>query len=131
MSDRPTRRRFLATSAAGSFAAGAVARRALSAGAKRRKPNLLFLWTDEQRADLDQRDLAERAALEQRDRALVAAVQVGDPLGRVGVHRFQHATDDPGRPRDAAVRKVEAVVVGRREAQHAGSAAASRPLHPP
>jgi len=45
MSRSTTRRRFLGASAA------ALGARALSVGAGRRKPNLLVLWTDEQRAD--------------------------------------------------------------------------------
>jgi len=45
-----TRRRFLQAGAA-TITAPALLRSATAAGAGRRKPNLLFLWTDEQRAD--------------------------------------------------------------------------------
>jgi arylsulfatase len=45
-----TRRKFLQAGAA-TIAAPAMLRSVTAAGAGRRKPNLLFLWTDEQRAD--------------------------------------------------------------------------------
>ena len=46
------RRDFLRTCAAASVSTAALGMRKLSAGgAKKRKPNLLFIWTDEQRAD--------------------------------------------------------------------------------
>ena len=51
MSRSLSRRRFLERSAISSVALSTVAGQALSAGPKRRKPNLLFIWTDEQRAD--------------------------------------------------------------------------------
>ena len=44
---QPTRRRFLATAAAATLASAASP----ALARPRRKPNLLFLWTDEQRAD--------------------------------------------------------------------------------
>lgn len=47
MSTRPTRRRFLASTAAAALAASASP----APARPRRKPNLLFIWTDEQRAD--------------------------------------------------------------------------------
>jgi choline-sulfatase len=50
MSRRTTRRKFLQAGAVTITAPGLL-RSATAAGAKRRKPNLLFLWTDEQRAD--------------------------------------------------------------------------------
>lgn len=50
MSSPQTRRQFLQAGAA-AIAAPALLRSATAAGASRRKPNLLFLWTDEQRAD--------------------------------------------------------------------------------
>ena len=50
MPQATTRRQFLQTSAA-TIAAPAFLRSATAAGVNRRKPNLLFLWTDEQRAD--------------------------------------------------------------------------------
>jgi len=49
-----TRRDFLRAAGTGAAALampGCASRPARAAGAKRRKPNLLFLWTDEQRAD--------------------------------------------------------------------------------
>lgn len=46
-----SRRCFLKTSAVASAALSPVGKQALAAGAKRGKPNLLFIWTDEQRAD--------------------------------------------------------------------------------
>jgi arylsulfatase A-like enzyme len=45
------RRTFLRTAAAGAVALSAMGHRATGTGAKRRKLNLLFIWTDEQRAD--------------------------------------------------------------------------------
>jgi len=51
MSDNLSRRRFLKNSAFGSFALSALNKWACSAEAGARKPNLLVIWTDEQRAD--------------------------------------------------------------------------------
>lgn len=50
MPHKVSRRQFLQAGAA-AIAAPALLRSATAAGARRRKPNLLFLWTDEQRAD--------------------------------------------------------------------------------
>lgn len=49
MARRVSRRQVLKAAAAG--AVGGVAAPALASGRRREKPNLLFLWTDEQRAD--------------------------------------------------------------------------------
>ncbi|MHC4646892.1 MAG: hypothetical protein ACYTBJ_15455 [Planctomycetota bacterium] len=52
MTVQMTRRDFIRSTAAGSLALTALGPSAISAGIKEnRKPNLLFIWTDEQRAD--------------------------------------------------------------------------------
>lgn len=51
MKQPTTRRGFLKTAAVGSAALALGHRKVLGGAGKRRKPNLLFIWTDEQRAD--------------------------------------------------------------------------------
>jgi arylsulfatase A-like enzyme len=51
MNDQPSRRRFLKTATVGAATLATVGEKVQAAGAGPRKPNLLFIWTDEQRAD--------------------------------------------------------------------------------